>query len=86
MLCGCIPIGSNVAAIPFIINDTGYILMKRDIEDLVKVLHIAIEDRSKTGFKARKRIQTSFTIHKRKNKLLQLIGDPSKLLNQTKSL
>ena len=30
MLCECVPIGSNVGAIPFIINDTGFILKKKD--------------------------------------------------------
>lgn len=38
MLCGCIPIGSNVNAIPEIIGDTGYLLQQRDVESLKKLM------------------------------------------------
>lgn len=76
MLCGCIPIGSNVAAIPFIIDDTGYILKRKNVADLVVLLEQAIEDQSKTGLEARKRIESMFTIDQRKEALLHLIGHP----------
>jgi glycosyltransferase involved in cell wall biosynthesis len=39
MLCGCIPIGSDVAGIPDIIGKTGYILKKKDKNDLKKIIN-----------------------------------------------
>lgn len=38
MLCGCIPIVSNVNVLPEIIGDSGYILMKRSEEELKRLL------------------------------------------------
>lgn len=38
MLSGCIPVGSNVNAIPEIIGETGSILKKRDISELANIL------------------------------------------------
>lgn len=38
MLCGCIPIGSDAASIPEIIGDCGFILKKRDAEQLKNLL------------------------------------------------
>jgi glycosyltransferase involved in cell wall biosynthesis len=77
MLCGCIPVGSNVSGIPFIIGDSGGVLQKRDIlklEELVEnMMKLSKEDRKKLSIAARNRIAEKFTYHNRKQKLLQLI-------------
>lgn len=77
MLCGCIPIGSGVASIPFIIGDTGYVLYQKKVEDLASIVKLAIEDTTKNAHSSRERITSSFTIDQRKDKLLSLIGYPS---------
>ncbi len=74
MLCGCIPIGSDVGAIPFIIGDTGFVLKKKDKNQLTELINNALKsDRKTLQTKARNRISTEFTEEKRKEKLLSLI-------------
>lgn len=42
MLCGCVPIGSNVSGIPFIIGETGYVLKKHDLNALLPLVDQAV--------------------------------------------
>lgn len=77
MLCGCIPIGSNVSGIPFIIEKTGFILPHRNIDLLVELItqlkctnQIELEELSCA---AQTRIQHEFSYELRKNKLIELI-------------
>lgn len=74
MLCECIPIGSAVFSIPEIIGDTGYILKKRNSEELVDLIEkIQLIDNSMKGQMARKRISENYTLSKRKEKLLAIL-------------
>lgn len=77
MLCKCIPIGSNVNAIPDIIGDTGYIVSERNIDELEKIVLKAID--SKTGLNngeaARSRIIEKFPLSHRKNKLINILNE-----------
>ena len=72
MLCGCVPIVSNVGGMPDIVNDCGYILKHKSIDDLYKLLQTAINntDLNSLGKKARQRIEDNYTFDNRKNKLL----------------
>lgn len=77
MLCGCIPIGSNVSGIPYIIENTGFVLKERNVVLLNEIID-KIKLKSKTELtelsqKARNRIASEFTYQKRKNKLIQII-------------
>jgi glycosyltransferase involved in cell wall biosynthesis len=73
MLCNCIPIGSNVAALPIIIGDAGYILMKRDKLLLIRLLEdILVEDKSELQ-PGRDRILSNFTIKQRSEILLEKV-------------
>lgn len=75
MLCECIPIGSNVNAIPDIIADTGFVLEKRDVDLLKHVINTALTcDKIALKQAARKHIANNFTIEKRAEKLLDLIN------------
>jgi glycosyltransferase involved in cell wall biosynthesis len=73
MLCGCIPIGSNVAAIPFIIGDTGYVLQQKDVNALASLIRRAIADDSITSDKARENIADRFPASRRFDALAGLI-------------
>jgi glycosyltransferase involved in cell wall biosynthesis len=74
MMCGCIPIGSNVGGIPDIIGDTGFVLYKRDSEEFKKLLEQAINcDKSGYSAKARQRIISNYPKDLRKNQLLPLL-------------
>ncbi len=74
MLCECIPIGSDVAAIPLIISSHGFIVYKRDDSLILDTIHKAIKNESKEnlGKAARKHIMESFGKGKREEELLKL--------------
>lgn len=74
MLCECIPIGSSVNSIPEIIGDTGFVLEKRNLEELEILVYkvLALEAKDVLGEKARERIKRNYTIEKREERLLSL--------------
>lgn len=75
MLCECVPIGSNVFSIPEIISDTGYILKKRNLNDLRELIGVAINaDKSELGMSARTNISRNYPLIKRETELLELIN------------
>ena len=76
MLCGCIPIGSAVGAIPEIIGDTGFVLQQKDPEQLQQLfLQLPKEDLSHLRIAARQRIKRHFSYEKRQSALLALLFD-----------
>ena len=76
MLCGCIPIVSNVNYLPDIIGCSGFILKKRNLEMLIALIDIALKsDLSNLEKKARKRILNNFSIEHRKRLLIPILKD-----------
>lgn len=74
MLSGCTPIVANTGAMPFIVNDTGYILKKKDTKTLVNLVNSAIANYTdKRGILARERILSEFTLERREKELLELV-------------
>lgn len=74
MLCGCIPIGSNVTSIPEIISDTGFLLKTRDLKELEGLIESAIaSDKVFQSTKARKRIQENYPANRRREELVALV-------------
>lgn len=73
MLCGCIPIGSAVGAIPDIIGDAGFILERKDPTMLVKII-IGLQDANLQTLRilAPFRIKTHFNYEDRKYALIAL--------------
>lgn len=69
MLCGCIPIVSNVNILPEIVGDTGLILNKRNIKDLDKLISESDEPKASP----RKRIASHYSIESRIQKLVRVI-------------
>ena len=71
MLCGCIPIGSNVFAIPDIIENTGFIVKQRTVEALAHQIKQALESNQQEELSkaARKRIIEKFPLESRVQKL-----------------
>jgi glycosyltransferase involved in cell wall biosynthesis len=78
MLCGCIPIGSNVAAIPDIIGNEGYIL-KNKSKDALENLVSELESPKPTPESVRKRIVEKFPLDRRKKELINQIKSLLKL-------
>jgi len=73
MLCGCIPIGSNVAAIPFIIGDTGYILERKDPKKLAELMRFAMKDGTLSRADTRRNIVKRFPSFRRLDALTSLL-------------
>ncbi|MDP3556990.1 MAG: glycosyltransferase [Bacteroidota bacterium] len=72
MLCECVPIVSNVGGMPDIVDDCGYILKHKNLEELFTIIQSALNNNNITelGKKARKRIVENYTFENRKTKLL----------------
>src|SRR5688500_6358657 len=62
MLCECIPIGSEVAAIPAIISSHGFLVHKREDEAILSTVQQAIDvaDKEALGKSARNHIINAF--------------------------
>jgi len=74
MLCGSIPIGSDVAAIPQIIGESGFVLKKKDEASLLELVEKANNcDKEKMAISARKQIIENYPINER-DKLITLIN------------
>lgn len=73
MLCGCIPIGSNISAIPDMIGECGIIIEKKDVNLLNEriISFVNNNDISTYAHKARLRILSNFT---EKNRLAMLMS------------
>lgn len=63
MLCGCVPVGSNVNGIPLLIGDTGVIVDHPDPEPWAVAIRKAMG--SDSGPRARERIASHFTMARR---------------------
>jgi glycosyltransferase involved in cell wall biosynthesis len=74
MLCGCIPIGSNVAGIPDIIGDAGFILLQKDINALRMILS-KLQDKKKNKAYVRETIVSKYELLKRKQPLIKYINE-----------
>jgi glycosyltransferase involved in cell wall biosynthesis len=74
MLCGCIPIVSNVGAMPRIIGDTGHVIRLRSRNELVEAIRRA-KAYARTGgsFAARSRVVEEFTLEHRREGLFRLL-------------
>ncbi len=78
MLCGCIPIGSNVSGIPYIIKDKGFLLKHRSVDELSEIITeakaLSKEEKEKKSEGANNRIAKEFTYDNRKSKLLEVLN------------
>lgn len=73
MLCGCIPVGSNVNGIPDAIGETGVIVYRRDVNELVAAVRKALT--LNTGELARRHVLENFTLQHREAKILTLFSE-----------
>ncbi len=74
MLCGCVPIGSDVGEIPEIIGSAGFILFKKEISQLIQILNRLPEhDLYALRKKATESIQHRYGYEIRKKKLIQIL-------------
>lgn len=75
MACGCVPIGSAVGAIPEIIGDTGFVLLRKDQSGLEVIFKFINPLRTlELSEKASLRIRNDFNFGLRKEKLLKALS------------
>jgi glycosyltransferase involved in cell wall biosynthesis len=60
MLCGCIPVGSNVNGIPKAIAHCGYIIYKKDVDEAVQAIEKALMAEEHLGRQANQHITKLF--------------------------
>jgi len=77
MLCGCIPVGSTVGAIPRIIDDTGYLIGSSNkdylLERFTEIITTDSVTRLRLGEKARERIISNFHISQREKAFREVV-------------
>lgn len=73
MLCGCIPVGSQVNGIPKGIGQTGYILDSKNAEKACQLLKKALDSPTGMSEKARAHILQHFLLAFRKEKIVSLV-------------
>lgn len=73
MLCGCVPVGSNVSIIPEIIGDTGFIVLHKEVSEMKEAVLKAINFPEQNRRNARERILQHYSYEKRESELVSLI-------------
>ena len=74
MSCECIPVVTGKAALPEVVGDTGFYVPYGNPKATAKAIKEALNAASGAGRKARKRIKDMFSLQKRKEKLMKIIG------------
>lgn len=77
MLCGCIPVGSAVNGIPKGIGSAGFVLQKKDVNEAVNMIRLALQQDEKLGERGRQHIIENFHYDLRREKILELINSSS---------
>jgi glycosyltransferase involved in cell wall biosynthesis len=78
MLCGCVPVGTNVGGIPTAIGDCGFLVPYGNVHKLVEAIRNALQSPDSVGQSARERIAREFTLKRREEALLRIIREAAK--------
>lgn len=77
MLCGCIPVGTGVGAIPEAVGETGFIAGSGDPGEIAAAIGRALSASDDLGASARERIARLFPAGKRRSELLRIMKELS---------
>jgi glycosyltransferase involved in cell wall biosynthesis len=75
MLCGCIPVGSNVGGIKRSIGECGYVIDKADKEAYIEAIKRAISQGITLGQQARLRARSLYSLERRTDAMMAIIQD-----------
>ncbi len=73
MLCGCVPVGSNVGGIKNVIGDCGFLINHKDIDEAVLAIRKALDSTPEFAKCGRKRITKILPIDLREKELLKIL-------------
>jgi glycosyltransferase involved in cell wall biosynthesis len=73
MLCGCVPVGTDIGGIPTAIGAAGHIVAAADVEALVRAIGAALDAPQSAGDAARARIADNFPRERRERTLVRTI-------------
>jgi glycosyltransferase involved in cell wall biosynthesis len=73
MLCGCVPVGSNVGGIKNVIGDCGYVLNNKNIDEAVLLINKALDSNEEFANRGKQRITELFHIDRRENELMSAL-------------
>lgn len=79
MLCKCIPIVSSVNILPEIVGETGFVLQKRRVTDLINLINKAMHEnvQKQPGNQARQRIIDQYPMERREYEMKEIISGVS---------
>lgn len=75
MLCGCIPVGTDVGGMPYAIGDAGIIVQAGNDEELTAAIRVGLRSSTDRRARARARIAQEFPLVKRREALAALLGE-----------
>jgi glycosyltransferase involved in cell wall biosynthesis len=73
MLCGCVPVGSNVGGIKSVIGDCGFIINNKDVDEAVLAIRKALDTDDNFAKCGRKRISEILPIGLREEELNKIL-------------
>ncbi len=73
MLCGCVPVGSNVGGIKNVIGDCGFLINNKDVDEAVVAIRKALDTDDDFAKCGRKRISEILPIDLREKELIKIL-------------
>ncbi|MFQ3575518.1 MAG: glycosyltransferase [Cytophagales bacterium] len=75
MLCGCVPVVTDIASLREIVEDCGFIIEKRDVNLAKEMILKAFDNFEDLTDKSRTKIKTKFKKERRKEEIFQLFDE-----------
>ena len=75
MLAGCVPVVTNVTAMPEVVGDAGVLIESQEPEQVADGIRRALELGPDAARRARERILTAFPMERRREGILQVVED-----------
>jgi glycosyltransferase involved in cell wall biosynthesis len=75
MLAGCVPVVTNVTAMPEVVGDAGVTISSQKPEEVAEGVRRALELVPDGGRRARERVLTEFPLERRRDALLRVVEE-----------
>ena len=75
MLCGCVPVGTDIGGIPRAIGESGFVVPYGDVRQLAGAIQSALASPPSMAENARRHISENFTLEKRESSLLRILEE-----------